>query len=550
MRKGSFFKKVLGAVLTAATVFAAVSSHSLVTNNEGAVAQAAGRVVSINSCTISGDQVVVNVSAGTLPSSDDGKYYLYADEVYQDGTVGTVVATTERAGNATFTFPLNFYSAESNLSKKFLVAVKSGGSMVQVSDEHYITNPEAIATKTVARNDHGMKGILPNSADEATFKDLGIAQMVYNLYMGDIVGPGDGSNVVHFSYNGADYQFNGAALAQYDGFVRWCSINNFQLTMTILNNKTEAGADLIHPLSRDEHVCPGYAMNTKEDAGTQHIKAIAAFLAQRYSGGAYGTVDNWVIGNEVNARTEWYYMNSTNLELNVSEYVKAFRIFYNEIKAVNANARVYTSFDQEWCRKSNPGCFMSKEYLDRFNYYMNREGNVDWSLSVHPYNAPLFDPYAWKQQSQYVSPSLNTPYITMENIYILTDYMCQASFLAPSGNVRNISLSEIGFTSSFGEDAQAASLTYAYTMAENNPYISSFILFRETDNAHEIESHIAQGLKNLDGSKKMSYDFYKYLGTAQAATYKAQASQIIGQDVDALVTNRTFLSRNGWFLND
>ena len=461
MRKGSFFKKALGTVITAVTVFAAVSSHSLVTNNEGAVAQAAGRVVSINSCTISGDQVVVNVSAGTLPSSDDGKYYLYADEVYQDGTVGTVVATTERAGNATFTFPLNFYSAESNLSKKFLVAVKSGGSMVQVSDEHYITNPEAIATKTVARNDHGMKGILPNSADEATFKDLGIAQMVYNLYMGDIVGPGDGSNVVHFSYNGVDYQFNGAALAQYDGFVRWCSINNFQLTMTILNNKTEAGADLIHPLSRDEHVCPGYAMNTKEDAGTQHLKAIAAFLAQRYSGGAYGTVDNWVIGNEVNARTEWYYMNSTNLELNVSEYVKAFRIFYNEIKAVNANARVYTSFDQEWCRKSNPGCFMSKEYLDRFNYYMNREGNVDWSLSVHPYNAPLFDPYAWKQQSQYVSPSLNTPYITMENIYILTDYMCQASFLAPSGNVRNISLSEIGFTSSFGEDAQAASLTYA-----------------------------------------------------------------------------------------
>ena len=291
-------------------------------------------------------------------------------------------------------------------------------------------------------------------------------------------------------------------------------------------------------------------MNTKEDGGTQHLKAIAAFLAQRYSGGAYGTVDNWVIGNEVNARTEWYYMNSTNLELNVSEYVKAFRIFYNEIKAVNANARVYTSFDQEWCRKSNPGCFLSKEYLDRFNYYINREGNIDWSLSVHPYNAPLFDPYAWKQQSQYVSNSLSTPYITMENIYILTDYMCQASFLAPSGNVRNISLSEIGFTSSFGEDAQAASITYAYTMAENNPYISSFILFRETDDAHEMESHIAQGLKNLDGSKKMSYDFYKNLGTAQAATYKAQASQIIGQDVDALVTNRTFLTRGGWFLND
>ena len=550
MKKMYAVKKILAAVTVLATVALSSKVTGIVTDNRGAVAEAAGRVVSIDSCVISGDNVVVNVSAKNVPSSDDGKYYLYADEVYQDGCVGTVVATTDRGANATFTFPLNFYSEGSNLSKKFLVAVKSGGSMQQVSDEHYITNPEAKATKTVARNDHGMKGILPNSADAATFKDLGVAQMVYNLYMGDIVGPSPDGKTIDFSYNGVPYQFNGSALAQYDGFVRWCAINNFQLTMTILNNKTEAGADLIHPLSRDAHVCPGYAMNTDEDGGTQHLKAIAAFLAQRYSGGAYGTVDNWVIGNEVNARTEWYYLNSTNIELNVSEYVKAFRIFYNEIKAVNANARVYTSFDQEWNRKSNPGCFLSKEYLDRFNYYINREGNIDWSLSVHPYNAPLFDPYAWKQQAQYVNTSLSTPYITIENIYILTDYMCQASFLAPSGAVRNISLSEIGYTSSFGEDAQAASITYAYTMAENNPYISSFILFRETDDAHEMESHIAQGLKNLDGSKKMAYDFYKNLGTANAATYKAQASTIIGQNVDSLVTNRTFLSRNGWFLND
>ncbi len=549
MKKNNLLKKIFVTVMTALTVVCATTSYAAVSSTNEAVA--AGRVVSVNSCTISGSNVVVSVSSSTLPASDDGKYYLYADEVYQDGTVGKIVATTDRAANATFTFPLNFYSADSNLSKKFLVAVKSGGSMVQVSDEHYITNPEAIATKTVARNDHGMKGILPNSADAATFKDLGVAQMVYNLYMGDIVGPAtDASKTIEFSYNGQTYQFNGTALEQYDGFVRWCSINNFQLTMTILNNKTEAGADLIHPLSRDSHVCPGYAMNTDEDAGTQHIKAIAAFLAQRYSGGTYGTVDNWVIGNEVNARTEWYYMNSTNIELNVSEYVKAFRIFYNEIKAVNANARIYTSFDQEWTRKSNQGCFLSKDYLDRFNYYINREGNIDWALSVHPYNAPLFDPYAWKQQAEYVSASVKSPYITMENIYVLTDYMCQSSFLSPSGSVRNIALSEIGYTSSFGEDAQAASITYAYTMAENNPYISSFILFRETDDAHEMESHIAQGLKNLDGSKKMAYDFYKYLGTAQASTYKAQASQIIGYDVDSLVTNRTFLTRGGWFLND
>ena len=551
MKKGFVFKKLCAAVLTAATVVMAVGAHD-VAPSSGVVAEAAGRVVSINSCLIQGGSVVVNVSASSLPGSDDGLYYLYADEVYQDGTVGTVVATTPRAEAGTFTFDLGLNTPGSNLSKKFLVAVKQGGSMVQVSDEHYITNPEAVATQTVGRNDHGIKGILPNNAEASTFKDLGVAQMVYNLYMGDIVGPSSDPAVAttEFAYDGRVYQFNTAALSQYDGFVHWCKANGFQLTMTILNNKTAAAADLIHPLSRDSHVCPGYAMNTKEDGGTQHLKAIAAFLAQRYSGGSIGTVDNWVIGNEINARTEWYYMNSTNLELNVSEYVKAFRIFYNGIKSVNANARVYNSIDQEWQRKSNPGCFLAKDFLDRFNYYMLREGNIDWSLSVHPYNAPLFDPYAWKQQAQYVSQSLSTPYITIENIYLLTDYMCQASFLNPAGQVRSISLSEIGYTSSFGEEYQMASIVYAYTMAANNPYIKSFILFRETDDAHEMESHIAQGLKNLDGTPKASYGAYKAMGTAAAAGYKAQAAAITGMDIDAMVTQRTFMTRGGWFLND
>lgn len=544
------FKKIVAASLVAATMVFAVGSYEAVTGNAGFVAKAEGRPVSINSCLIQGSDVVVNVSGSS--SSSDGKYYLFADEVYQDGTTGRIVASTDAGKSATFTFPLEHYTANSNLSKKFLVAVKSGGSYVQVSDEHYITNPEAIATKTVARNDHGIKGILPNDTNSAVFNDLGISQMVYNLYMGDIVVDPANVNVetIPFEYNGKAYLFNASALAQYDAFVQWCSINNYQLTMTILNNKTAAGADLIHPLSRDSHVCPGYAMNTKEDAGTQHLKAIAAFLAQRYSGGAYGTVDNWVIGNEVNARTEWYYMSSTNLELNVNEYCKAFRIFYNEIKAVNANARVFNSIDQEWQRKSNPGCSLSKEFLDRFNYYMLREGNIDWCLSVHPYNAPLFDPYAWKQQSQYVSKSLSTPYITMENVYILTDYMCQPSFLNTLGQVRPIALTEIGYTSSFGEDAQAASIAYAYTMAATNPYITSFMLFRETDNAHEMESHIAQGLKNLDGTPKLAYNYYKAMGTVEQENYKAKASEIIGADINSLVANRTFMSRNGWFLND
>ena len=152
-------------------------------------AQAAGRSVNIGSCVIQGPNVVANVHSDAVPASSDGVYYLYADEVYQDGSAGKVVATAPVAADAQFVFPLNHGTADSNLMRKFMVFVKQGGGLVQVSDEHYITNPEAVATETTPRNDHGIKGILPHEANAATFKDLGVAQLVYNMYLGDIVGP-------------------------------------------------------------------------------------------------------------------------------------------------------------------------------------------------------------------------------------------------------------------------------------------------------------------------------------------------------------------------
>ena len=111
-------------------------------------AQAAGRPVSISSCQISGEDVVCQLDAASVPSGDDGRFYIYADEVYEDGPRGDLVASVEAGKSVSVSFPLNYNTADSNLSRKFLVAVKRGGQMVQVSDEHYITNPEALAAYT------------------------------------------------------------------------------------------------------------------------------------------------------------------------------------------------------------------------------------------------------------------------------------------------------------------------------------------------------------------------------------------------------------------
>ena len=512
-------------------------------------AKAAGRPVAISSCTIAGGDVVCQISAGSVPSSDDGLYYIYADEVWQEGTTGKIVASVGAGSSVTAAFPLQYNTADSNLSRKFLVAVKRGGQMVQVSDEHYITNPEAIAAYTSPRRDAGIKGILPDltKASNGELQELGIKQVVYNMYVDDICSDASVPGAVPFDYNGRTWYFNGDMVGKFDSMIRSFNSYGLQVTMVILNGGRGAySQDLVHPTARGGD-CPGYALNVADASGTDHLKAIGAFLGQRYSGKFdHGQVDNWILGNEVNARTSWWYSSSASLDFNVNIYVKAFRIIYNELKSANANVNVYNSIDQEWNRKSNPGSFLAREYLDQFNYYINREGNIDWGLSYHPYNSPLYDPYAWNGPAVWVKKdNLSTPYITMQNIDILIDYMHRAQFLNPAGQVRSISLAEIGYTSSFGDASQEASIAYGYLKAASLPDVDAFMLFRQTDDAHEMESNLALGLYDLNGNKKPGYEIYKNLGTPGEGAAKARASEIIGMDIDQMISQNIVWTRGG-----
>ncbi len=540
-------KTVMTLLAVAVAVIVAIGATVLPESNTMQV-EAAGRPVSINSCLISGTNVNCQISASSVPSSDDGKYYIYADEVYQDGPTGKVVATVEAGKSVTASFALNYNTADSNLSRKFLVAVKQNGQMVQVSDEHYITNPESMAVYTSNRKQAGIKGILPDltKCSNGELQALGVQQVVYNMYVDDICSDASVPGAIPFNYNGQTYYFDSNMIGKYDSMIRSFNAYGMQVTMVILNRGEGAySKDLVHPAATGAE-CPGYALNVADSTGTNHLKAVGAFLGQRYSGKFnYGQVDNWILGNEVNARTSWWYTNSSTLDFNVGIYVKAFRIIYNEMKSMNANVRIYNSIDQEWNRKSNPGSFLAKDYLDQFNYYMNREGNIDWGLSYHPYNSPLYDPYAWNGPAVWVKDSITTPYITMQNIDILINYMHQEKFLNPAGEVRSISLAEIGYTSSFGDEAQEASIAYGYLKAASLPDVDAFMLFRQTDDAHEMESNLALGLYDLNGNKKPAYYIYQNLGTANEAVAKARASEIIGMDIDQMISQGIMWTRGG-----
>ena len=497
--------------------------------------------MTIESCLINADtgKIDVTVSADGLAISDDGYYYLFEEKTYDTAlTSDNYIIEELKDVNLTFSVNLNYNSANSRLFSKFVVAVKKDGEFMSVSKPRYITNPEAIAKYNLSLgNTTSKKGLLvdPEKLRGSELDDLGVKHAAYNIPLSRILG--NTSNAyyptVYYTYNGRSYAFNGQIIAEYDYVFSTLTKKGISTTAIILNDIHPGYMQLIHPKARSGGgKAPYYAFNATDEDGTEFLAAIGSFLASRYSNNTHGKVTSWVIGNEINARKEWNYIEYMDTASYVEEYAKAFRIFYNAIVSVNGNAIVYISLDQQWGKSlySNGG-YSSKEIIDEFNRNIKAGGNIDWGVGYHPYNYPLTSAKAWSTSGKagsYVLDSETTPVITIKNIHVLTDYLQKEEFLTDSGQVRHVTLSEMGYTSSAGQDLQAASFVYAYKVIEANRYIDNMLFSRETDAASEVAQGLALGINTQGGGRKSIYNAFKYVDTDQSATYTDFALRVIG----------------------
>ncbi len=499
-------------------------------------AENAADFADIESCLINTEtgKIDITMKAEDLAISDDGYYYLFEEKAYQSSLEGTeYLIEDQKDVELTFSVNLNYNTASSRLFSKFVVAVKKNGGFMAITRPHYITNPEAIAKYNpsfVATS--SKKGLLvdPEKLQSSELDDLGVRHAAYNIPLSRILGHTSNEYypTVYYTYNGKNYAFNGQIIAEYDYI--FTNLTNRGITTTaIVLNDISAHPELIHPKARSGGHAPYYAFNAADASGTETIAAIASFLASRYSGTGHGRVMNWVIGNEINARSEWNHIEHMSTPDYVDEYARAFRIFYNAFLSINGNARVYISLDQQWGKSlySKNG-YGSKEILDEFNRNLKAEGNIDWGLAQHPYNYPLTSAKAWQSNASYVQENENTPVITIKNLHVLTDYLQKPEMLTDDGEVRHLILSEMGYTSSKGQELQAASFVYAYKMIEANQYVDSMLFSRETDAAAEVAQGLDLGLCTLGGGRKSIYEAYKYVDTAESAKYTDFALRVIG----------------------
>jgi len=478
-----------------------------------------------------GGMVDITVGSEAVPASDDKYYYIFEEEIYEDGLTDEDEAITKvyKDTDVTVSVALNHGKSDTRLYSKFVVAVLKNGSYQTVSNAKFIENPGAVAGYNYSgMQQSSIKGILVDPLRVSQLADLGVNYATYNIPLANILTTSGG---IEYTYCGVTYHFNSRIISDYDYL--FTSLNNMGIDVAaiILDNASRTTfAEFTHPDARSGGSSPYYMFNASDESGVKALAAVGSFLASRYSGSGHGKVSMWIIGNEINAKKEYNWMNSSNLQTFTKAYADSFRVFYNAIKSVNSGAKVYMPLDQQWDRnKANAVDFDARDFLDYFASYTNEYGNYDWGLAEHPYSYPNGNTAFWNA-STLVTHNYDTSILTMDNIDVLISYMKQESMLDTSGNVRSIILSEIGYSSTSGETLQAAALCYAYQKMVDCGYIDAVMFSRQTDAADEIAAlGLALGLQTTGGTKKYAYNVFKYMDTDKRDEYVSFAYSIVGK---------------------
>lgn len=469
-----------------------------------------------------------------IPNSDDAYLYLFqADSWEEDAEALKREPVTrgrkDRDWETTFPYQ-NVY-----LFKRFIPALRIDGSYVQVGQGVYLLNPEALAENQEPYPELGSKkGLLldPTMIGTPELTDLNVKHTIYNIPLSHIMGETTDETfpTITYTYRGKNYAFNGAAINGYDGLFTYLADQGMTATAVVLNDWNDAFPELIHPEAMNQESGAYYYMfNASQPDGTKTLEAVASFLAERYSDGEHGMVHSWVIANEINQNRVWNYMDTRDVQHYTREFEKSFRIFYQAVKSHYANARVYFSIDHAWNSNEgdNDSFFNGRDILEAFNEAALQHGNYDWGIAIHPYPEPLTRVNYWSQE---YDKTRDASHLSIMNLNVLTDMLSEEAYLDRSGEVRSVTITELGFTSGSGERLQAAAFAYCYHIVEANPYVDAFLMNRQTDAPEEVMAGMAFGIYEYDRSPKYIKDVFRDIDTERSGEYTDFMLNILGAD--------------------
>ena len=423
-----------------------------------------------------------------------------------------------------------------------LAAETDEGQYKAIHDPVYVSNPHLLAQRSYERpGSFTKKGL--NVAMIADAQLLGIGHTVIEFPLNEYLATSQ-DNAVAFKWEKNTYFIKADKLNLLDHKIGVYTEAGVRVYINIV--LTEKGDDL--PASFECLYCEGagdgaayYGINGNSSAALEYLEAAVGFLTDRYTNedGKYGFAADFIIGKNVNGNRN---DNSVG-PLTLAEYVKLYERVYRRAdfaaRSVYSGARLFVPVSGNFTVASANGerdpllDYSSKDFIDAFSQSVKNGGDLPWGLSVSPYNADRGDADFWSKDIQ--AQDVTAKYITMDNIGVLTTYLCSSAFLY-EGQRRTVIIGDIAFSGGTGSDAdqkkQAAAFALAYFRAEANAMIDAIIWSHHVDSSYYDEDFglwtRESGTNSTPGEKKLIYNTFKYIDTESSRAVCEMLLPVVG----------------------
>lgn len=306
----------------------------------------------------------------------------------------------------------------------------------------------------------------------------GSENTLYNVLVTDYFwSPESGQGKMRWDYQGNAYYYNVSTVFALIKFVETANKNGVTVSLQMEVPYKDGMEILIDPTAlanRGSSGSPYYAPNTGD--GSKYFEAFFDMMADIFSR-SNCHIDNWVLGNEVNAANSWHFSGNVDLAYNVNLYSNTYLKLYNAVRKYSSVSRVSVCLDHSWQHDDLGRAMTTKAFLDAFNSKMvGTPAAADWCIAYHMYPSILQEPDIWTVNAHVTEVDLNPKsadarLVDGYNYNIFTDYV-KNTF----GSSHRIMCTEQGFSDIFGDDVQAASLALSYYAAKYDSMTDCFIM--------------------------------------------------------------------------
>lgn len=454
-------------------------------------------------------------------------------------------------------------SMQAALMDKFALAIKDAdGKLLLASESVSISNPEALSTNTSpifqGTSKKGLQGIAYSSYDGGSdivdARNANTKHTLLNLDLASVVTTDPNKDgYIAYTYKGNTYYFSDLSDLKKNiqslnyGYQQYLNGNTGRtpvaVSLCLLLSYNSENSYLIDPAART----PGrsyYMLNVREEKARETLEALFLYLGETFDQ-ENCFVSNWILGNEINSSRAWNFNGNLDFDTYMECYATAFRLLYNGVKSEKTGNTVCVSLDNGWM--AAPDTYAGKRTLDTFAQKIYAQNpNIEWSIAYHPYSYPLTKADFWNDYKN-TTDSLSTPYISMRNINVLTDYAgtLERAYGRENGSIR-VLLTEQGYSYAAGARTQAEAIARGYYIAEFNDRIDAFIIRAVVDDPDEASGRLYFGLMNSQHEKRIAFYVYEYMDSSRSGFAEQSSSIVSDENRNKFETAKSIVCDTNW----